>query len=1022
MKKYISVFLFTVLVFMVFSTAVSADSPGLPAFPDPVDPKSWVLPEDMTWDDYNPVPGIDWATTDLEPEEELKGALIIVDFPDQDFILTEPKGSDPVGNPQIDPVPREDLGEWWHDYLNVPSELNNYQTIDSFWKENSYGKWGVTLDSYGPYRLDKYEFQYGLESRMNPGFLPDEYERGNLFEDGIAIAEEDIIASGVEYDFAFIVHAGYDESTVWQELGEMMFETPEDITDEFGPPDLPGFEDMPNWASTRYVPWTSWLAAKSIWSAASSAEINGQNIRVSIQGESDGMATFAHEFGHLRGLGDNYNNAALDPRTYSGYWETMSRGAFNGPGGTHTRWMIPATLGSSLPAPHMLRNKMKQDFLADDEVLQLDRDELKDTGPVFADITARQAPIGSEFGRTGLHGINISMDDLTPEDYLEGDWRNDMLSGGYDNYTIEVVDRIGADSFATESGVLIAKTKDAERAPFIWVVDSHPEDINEVDFTRPDGTEAMVTKGDPRQLADALFNAGNGETLVSGDFDSVSGENIVSEYKDPYNRLQFYILDKYRDDDGVLKYRTAVRHLDEDGVFERGLEAESGEVERAEAGRVSVHNYAVTNTGEETDLIRVQAESDWETMVEHNVIEVPAGETVNVPVYVEIPEEATAPVGLTFTATSETDPEQTTTIDDAAFNDISASRMKAFVELLDEQGAFESDSAVRALTTHLTAVEQYEEQQEIDKVIRHMESFKLLLTHQVDNDQIIAAAEEALQTYSDFLIEEWEGYFNANNAMDHLEYLSVELGERVAGTEEEQIAADYIQEEFESLGYEASQQEFEIRGGDISQNVIATLTPEGVEDPEIIHVTAHYDSVPGSPGANDNGSGTSGLLEMARVLKDIDTNKEIRFVAFGAEEIGLVGSYYYVDQLSEDEVDRSAANFNMDMIGTNWEPATTLYVNVVDGAPNTVWQYAEAAQEKVDLDVLFLFQRGASDHVPFYNEGIDAANFIWREPGTHSLEPWYHTPEDTIDKVSPEKIQMVGDIVQTAITDLATEE
>src|SRR5699024_2907365 len=109
-----------------------------------------------------------------------------------------------------------------------------------------------------------------------------------------------------------------------------------------------------------------------------------------------------------------------------------------------------------------------------------------------------------------------------------------------------------------------------------------------------------------------------------------------------------------------------------------------------------------------------------------------------------------------------------------------------------------------------------------------------------------------------------------------------------------------------SLGYETAIQEFEIRGGAISQNVIATLTPEDVENPEIIHVTAHYDSVPGSPGANDNGSGTSGLLEMARALKDIDTNKEIRFVAFGSEEIGLVGARYYVEQLSDDEVDRSA--------------------------------------------------------------------------------------------------------------------
>ncbi|WP_164215292.1 FixG Ig-like domain-containing protein [Virgibacillus sp. YIM 98842] len=757
MKKLSRFFIFLALFLMAMSSTVSAAPTGLTSFPDPVDPKSWELPEDMTWDDYEPIPGIDWANTDIEPEEDLKGALILVDFPDQDFILTEPKGSDPVGNPQIDPVPREELGEWWHDYLNVPSELNNYQTIDGFWKENSYGKWGVSLDSYGPYRLDKYEFQYGLESRMNPGFLPEQYESANLFQDGMAIAEEDIIASGEEYDFAFIIHAGYAESTVWQELGEMMFQNPEDVTDEFGPPDLPGFEDMPNWASTRYVPWTSWLAAKSIWSAASSAVINGQRMRVSIQGEH-GMSTFAHEFGHLRGLGDNYNNAALDPRTYSGYWETMSRGSFGGPGGTHTRWMIPAKLGGTLAAPHTLRNKMKQGFVTDDEVLHLDRDELKETGPVFADIIARQAPIGSEFGRTGLHGINISMDDLTPEDYLEGDWRNDMLSGGYDNYTIEVVDRIGADSFATDEGVLIAKTKDAERAPFIWVVDSHPEDINVVDFTRPDGTEAMVTKGDPRQLADALFHAGDGETLVSGDFDSVSGENIVSEYKDPYNRLHFYVLDKYRDDDGVLKYRTAVRHLDDSDSFERGVSVVSSEVDRAVPGQVAVHNFSVTNTGEATDLFRISAENDagWETQIQHNVIEVEAGQTVEVPVYVEIPEEKQDPVNLTFTITSETDPDQTATETNVLINDISAAGLKALVERFEEIGEFSSDTAARVLKIHFTAIDRFEKQEQGEKVVKHMERLQLLLEQQLENEQISEKAYNALTDYSNQLINKWE--------------------------------------------------------------------------------------------------------------------------------------------------------------------------------------------------------------------------------------------------------------------------
>src|SRR5690606_37620113 len=122
----------------------------------------------------------------------------------------------------------------------------------------------------------------------------------------------------------------------------------------------PPFEGFPNSANTRYVPWTSWLAAKSIWSSAS----NG----VSIQGENDGMGTFAHEFGHIMKLGDNYNNPYGKPvsRSYSGPWELMSRGSFNGPAGPHTRWMVLPTLGGSAPAHHMLRNKIKQGFLSED--------------------------------------------------------------------------------------------------------------------------------------------------------------------------------------------------------------------------------------------------------------------------------------------------------------------------------------------------------------------------------------------------------------------------------------------------------------------------------------------------------------------------------------------------------------------------------------------------------------------------------------------------------------------------------
>src|SRR5690606_25678812 len=110
---------------------------------------------------------------------------------------------------------------------------------------------------------------------------------------------------------------------------------------------------------------------------------------------------------------------------------------------------------------------------------------------------------------------------------LDQDWRCDR--GGFDNYTVEVVGKMGADSFQTDEGVLLAKTKDADQAPFVWAIDANPQDIDTVDYIAPDGTPEMIPQGDARQLSDALFHAGT---------DSGS----AYEYVDEANRLHFYVL------------------------------------------------------------------------------------------------------------------------------------------------------------------------------------------------------------------------------------------------------------------------------------------------------------------------------------------------------------------------------------------------------------------------------------------------------------------------------------------------
>jgi M6 family metalloprotease-like protein len=160
-------------------------------------------------------------------------------------------------------------------------------------------------------------------------------------------AVDDDVPAG--FDFVFFLSAGQDESSTWQEFGMMKFATPDDVTDEFGPPD----DALPNWSPTRYVDWTSWASGSTIWPNAGGGS--------STQAESSGQGVYAHELSHILGIGDNYNNPYGVPprRAYTGIWEMLSRGSFNGPGGPHSRWMIPPTGGGSMGAQHMLRNKIK---------------------------------------------------------------------------------------------------------------------------------------------------------------------------------------------------------------------------------------------------------------------------------------------------------------------------------------------------------------------------------------------------------------------------------------------------------------------------------------------------------------------------------------------------------------------------------------------------------------------------------------------------------------------------------------
>jgi len=208
-----------------------------------------------------------------------------------------------------------------------------------------------------------------------------------------------------------------------------------------------------------------------------------------------------------------------------------------------------------------------------------------------------------------------------------------------------------------------------------------------------------------------------------------------------------------------------------------------------------------------------------------------------------------------------------------------------------------------------------------------------------------------------------------------------------------------------------------------SVNVIGVKpATNGDPDADAILVTAHLDSVKVAPGANDNASGVALALELARVIWDYNTDKEIRFALFGSEEKGLVGSRYYVDQLSDAQLDRIAGVFNADMVATSDPESPYLYAMTVDGSSNQVSDAAEAAGSRLGNSSLLPGEFGRSDHVNFYRVGIPAAMFI-RVHVDYSLENFYHTPQDTLaENISRERMQSALEIVGAAVFDLIRKE
>ncbi|TGJ78638.1 hypothetical protein E0Z10_g10132 [Xylaria hypoxylon] len=226
---------------------------------------------------------------------------------------------------------------------------------------------------------------------------------------------------------------------------------------------------------------------------------------------------------------------------------------------------------------------------------------------------------------------------------------------------------MGADSFQPDHGVMISKTKNTTNsAPFQWVIDANPQDIDVVDFYRPDGTPSKYTIGDYRQLADALFHAG---TRSGSEF----------EHVDTPNRLHFYVVNTRRDNVGVLHYTVAVRSLDGSGASKHGVKLGAGAVAKDKTAKATdkgvTCTFQLTNSGKyvagnvahpqdlsaylTSDIYRLSAKVDgqgWRVELPNVLAAAEYGKGTTVNVAVGAAKTAKSSAVVTLTATSESDP------------------------------------------------------------------------------------------------------------------------------------------------------------------------------------------------------------------------------------------------------------------------------------------------------------------------------------------------------------------------------
>ena len=274
-------------------------------------------------------------------------------------------------------------------------------------------------------------------------------------------------------------------------------------------------------------------------------------------------------------------------------------------------------------------------------------------------------------------------------------------------------------------------------------------------------------------------------------------------------------------------------------------------------------------------------------------------------------------------------------------------------------------------------------------------------------------------------------------------HLAVEIGERnlLNCPEELAQAADWIEARFTAAGYEVSRQEYRVSGQEC-YNLEVEIS--GVTEPEeIVVIGAHYDTVVGTPGANDNSSGVAAMLALAGKFFNRKTERTLRFVAFVNEEppffqTGKMGSRVYARRCRERD-ENVVAMISLETIGYYSDSSDSQKYPLPFGLlypseGNFIGFVGNVGSRRLVHQVIGAFRRnekfpsqggaipaivpgvGFSDHWSFWQEGYSA---LMVTDTAMFRYPYYHQREDTFDKVDFERMARVVRGLEKVVCELA---